>query len=266
MLPVLFYLSCIDMLKEWEQIVPDEGSKELDIWPQFQKLTSDMISHTPFGSSYEQGRRIFELQKVQAEIIMKQFNSIYIPGSRFLPTKSNKKLKETQKEVQESIRGLIENRLKAKEEGKTFGDDLLGTLLESNSNEIEEQGGSKEFGLTIHEVIQECKLFYFAGQETTSVWLVWTMILLSRHQDWQAKARGEVLQAFGSDQPAFDELSRLKIVTMILYESLRLYPPLATRIGRTNEETKLGNLIITIYTNDLITSQQGNLGFQAREI
>jgi len=74
------------MLKEWEQIVPDERSKELDIWPQFQKLTSDMISRTAFGSSYEEGRRIFELQKEQAEIIMKQFNSIYIPGSRYVIT------------------------------------------------------------------------------------------------------------------------------------------------------------------------------------
>ncbi|KAJ8532177.1 hypothetical protein K7X08_012100 [Anisodus acutangulus] len=240
MLPA-FYLSCIEMLKEWEQIVPEQGSKELDIWPQLQKLTSDMISRTAFGSSYEEGRRIFELQKEQAEIIMKLFSSIYIPGSRFLPTKSNKKMKEIEKEVQESIRRLIDNRLKEKEAGQAYGDDLLSTLLESNSNEIDEQG-SKEFGLTIPEVIQECKLFYFAGQETTSVWLVWTMILLSRHQDWQAKAREEVLQAFGSDQPAFDELSRLKIVTMILYESLRLYPPLATRIRRTNEETKLGDL------------------------
>ncbi|XP_059284995.1 cytochrome P450 CYP72A219-like [Lycium ferocissimum] len=207
-----FYLSCIEMLKEWEQDCIEQGSKELDIWPQLQKLTSDMISCTTFGSSYEEGRRIFELQKEQAEIIMKQFSSIYIPGSRFLPTKSNKKMKEIEKEVQESIRRLIGNRLKAKEVGQAFGDELLGTLLESNSNEIEEQG-SKEFGLTIHEVIQECKLFYFAGQETTSVWLVWTMILLSRHQDWQEKAREEVVQAFGSDQPAFDEVSRLKIVS-----------------------------------------------------
>lgn len=70
------------MLNEWEQIVPGQGSKELDVWPHLQKLTSDMISRTAFGSSYEEGRRIFELQKELAEIIMKQFNSIYIPGSR----------------------------------------------------------------------------------------------------------------------------------------------------------------------------------------
>lgn len=62
-------------------------------------------------------------------------------------------MKETKKEVQESIRRLIDNRLKAKEAGQEFGDDLLGTLLESNSNEIEEQG-SKEFGLTINELMK----------------------------------------------------------------------------------------------------------------
>ncbi|KAK4714495.1 hypothetical protein R3W88_020402 [Solanum pinnatisectum] len=239
----------MEKLKEWAQIVPDEGSKELDIWPQFQKLTSAIISRTAFGSSYEEGRRIFELQKEQAEIIMKQFNSIYIPGSRFLPTKSNKKMKETEKEVQESIRRLIDNRLKAKEAGQEFGDDILGTLLESNSNEIEERG-SKEFGLTIDEVIQECKLFYFAGQETTSVWLVWTMIWLSRHQEWQAKAREEVLQAFGSDQPAFHELSRLKIVSSFNATHILTHDIFRTcSVGSTDHEL---TYLFYIYEENLI--------------
>jgi PHYB activation tagged suppressor 1 len=143
--------------------------------------------------------------------------------------------------------------------GGGYGDDLLGLLLEawSPAEPPERQAGSDDEGttttLTTGEVIDECKTFFGAGQETTATLLVWTMFLLSTHPQWQDKVREEVLREFpggDGDVPNSDTLSRLKLVRteaafnsqddkllqddrracvqlhMVLLETLRLYPPI----------------------------------------
>ena len=81
MLPA-FYLSCSEMISNWESLVSTEGMCELDVFPYLQTLTGDVISRTAFGSNYEEGRRIFQLQTEQAELAIKALRSIYIPGWR----------------------------------------------------------------------------------------------------------------------------------------------------------------------------------------
>nr|ASB17941.1 cytochrome P450 CYP72A546 [Polygala tenuifolia]BBE15474.1 cytochrome P450 [Polygala tenuifolia]BBE15476.1 cytochrome P450 [Polygala tenuifolia] len=239
-----FYESTMDMIGTWEGMISADSSCELDVWPYLQNFTCDVISRTAFGSSYEEGRRIFELLKELAELTIKVIQFVYIPGWRFLPTNTNKKMKEIDREIRSSLKNIINKREKARKAGEPNNEDLLGILLESNHKEIKDHDNRKEVGMTIHDVIEECKLFYFAGQETTSVLLVWTMVLLSRYPYWQVRAREEVLQVFEDRKPDFDGLSHLKIVTMILYEVLRLYPPVIVLNRSVQEETKLGKLTL----------------------
>jgi len=126
-------------------------------------------------------------------------------------------MKAIDKEVKSSLTNIINNRLKALKMGEATQNDLLGILLESNQKEIQEQGNNKNIGLSNEDVIAECKLFYFAGHETTSSLLVWTMILLSMYPDWQTRARKEILQVFGNQKPDFDGLNQLKIVSLYYY-------------------------------------------------
>ncbi|KAM7497796.1 hypothetical protein LguiA_022210 [Lonicera macranthoides] len=238
MLPA-FYLSCSELVSKWDEMISTKGSCELDVWPYLETLTSDVISRTAFGSSYEEGRKIFQLQKEQAELVIQAAISLYFPGLSFLPTKRNKRMNEIHKEVKFTLKKIIDKKMAAMKEGET-SDDLLGILLESNMKEIEH--GNKNVGMNINDVIEECKLFYFAGQETTSVLLVWTMILISMNPNWQAKAREEVLQIFGNDKPHVDGLNRLKIVTMILYEVLRIYSPVPALNRSVYKDTTLGDI------------------------
>nr|XP_043614219.1 cytochrome P450 CYP72A219-like [Erigeron canadensis] len=234
-----FSISCNEMIEKLGKRVKKGSSCEVDVWPYLQNFTADVISRTAFGSSFEEGRKIFELQREQAELVMKAANSFYIPGTRYLPTKNNKRMKEIDREVKSLIKNIINKRVVAMKVGEASNDDLLGILLDSNHKEIEEHGNSNS-GLSIDEVIEECKLFYFAGQETTGNMLVWTMILLSQNTHWQTRAREEVLHVFGDKEPDIDGLNHLKVINIIFNEVLRLYPAAVLLRRMTQQETKLG--------------------------
>ncbi|KAH7860683.1 hypothetical protein Vadar_016739 [Vaccinium darrowii] len=69
----------VDKLKE---LVSPGGSCEVDIASGFQKFSADVIARAAFGSSYEQGKREFELQKEQVVLVLEAYQPLHIPGLR----------------------------------------------------------------------------------------------------------------------------------------------------------------------------------------
>ncbi|KAK9089302.1 hypothetical protein Scep_028384 [Stephania cephalantha] len=233
--------SCVDFVDKLEKlgVSSNNGTFELDVWPEIQKLTVDIISRTAFGSSYEEGLKVFQLQTELAKLLHKVLPFLFIPGFRFFPTREVRKMKEIDRELRTLLSDIIRKResIGNNKDGEVHKDDLLGLMLDSNQKHIQDNNNSKKIGMSIHDVIEECKLFYIAGQGTTASLLVWTMVALSMHPEWQARAREEVLSLFGSNNPNFDGLSHLKIV-------LRLYPPVVFLSRYNSKEIKLGNLTL----------------------
>nr|XP_043635079.1 cytochrome P450 CYP72A219-like isoform X2 [Erigeron canadensis] len=213
---------------------------EVDVCPFIDNLAGDVISRTAFGSCYEEGHVIFRILREQTEYAIENIVMIFLPGGRSIPTRANRKYKDNEKELQAILRKIIDKRNKSLKIGEDSCDDLLGTLLKSNAKAMEGNG----VGMSLEDVIEECKTFYNAGSETTSRLIAWTMVCLCLHPEWQIKARQEVQEVFGSRELDFESLKQLKIVTMILNEVLRLYPPVVMVTRATTKETELGNMMM----------------------
>ncbi|KAL5718223.1 hypothetical protein ACHQM5_011152 [Ranunculus cassubicifolius] len=78
MLPA-FHISCSEMANKWVNL-EDKGSCSIDVYPFMKQLTADVISRTAFGSSYEDGHKIFQLQTEHAMLVMQASQSINFPG------------------------------------------------------------------------------------------------------------------------------------------------------------------------------------------
>ncbi|CAN0885133.1 Cytochrome P450 709B1 [Linum grandiflorum] len=145
------------------------------------------------------------------------------------------------KKVRNSLGNIVKSRLNS----DNYGDDLLGLLIGSSENGDNKGRGMK---LNLNEIIEECKTFFFAGHETSSNLLTWTIFLLSVHPEWQSRVREEVRTQCSSVEGSIlinaDTLSKLRLVNMVLMEALRLYCPIPELIREASEDCKLGEVTV----------------------
>lgn len=228
----------LEMLGKWNSM-GDSEEVEIDVCEWYRLLTEDIITRMTFGSSYDEGKAIFRLQAQQMALTSEAFRKIPIPGYRFLPTKKNVMSWKLDNEIKNSLINLIDRRKEnsCKQLQQHGPRDLLGLMIQANKRT--ELMNSSD--VTVHDIAEECKSFFFAGGQTTSNLLTWTTVLLAMHPRWQVQARDEVLKVCGSrDIPSKDDIVKLKMLNMILQETLRLYPPTVATIRRAKVDVELG--------------------------
>uniref|UniRef100_A0A1W7HBV4 Cytochrome P450 n=1 Tax=Scoparia dulcis TaxID=107240 RepID=A0A1W7HBV4_SCODU len=223
------------MLERWRK----GGGKEIDVFKEFGLLTTEVISRTAFGSSYMEGKHIFEMVAKLTAITVKNVYKVRFPGISML-VKSNDEVEaeKLEKSIKACILELVKKRENLRSNGEcvNFGNDYLGQLVKiSHESDVKKR-------ITTEQMIDEIKAIYGAGHLTTTSLLAWCVLMLAINTDWQDKAREEVNEIFGTRKPNSDGIARMKTMNMIINECLRLYPPVLTVTRKVAKKTKLGNL------------------------
>nr|GMD20777.1 cytochrome P450 CYP749A22-like [Ipomoea batatas] len=91
--------------------------------------------------------------------------------------------------------------------------------------------------ISIEEVADEYKAFCYVGCVATTSLLGWAVHKLSRDKNLQERARKEVIQMFGCENPNLDGIAKLKIVDEIIEDCQRQYPLLPFTKGSVQEES-----------------------------
>ncbi|ELR12027.1 cytochrome p450 superfamily protein [Acanthamoeba castellanii str. Neff] len=145
--------------------------------------------------------------------------------------------------------------------------DLLDLLLEAKDDEGDGEGFSNQqimeevMTIMVHTVATLVSvdaglaLTVFAGHETTSIALSWTLYLLAQHAQVEDKLVQELVQVMSERTvPAADELPKLQYLDMVLSEvdlasgpqcaAMRLYPPQPGFVRRALQDNHIGQYFI----------------------
>ncbi|XP_010249510.1 PREDICTED: cytochrome P450 714C2-like [Nelumbo nucifera] len=233
--------SALPLLKSWEDRVEgDGGIADIRIDEDLRNLSADVISKACFGSSYCYGKEIFSLIWALERTVSFAGVLNKIPAFRCLPTKNTREAWRLEEEIKELI---LKVATKRKEESNYVTScetekDLLQMILEAACADQLDQETANRF------VVDNCKNIYLAGHETVASVATWTLMLLASHPEWQSRARTEVFDVSGGGLPDADLLFKMKTLTMVIQETLRLFPPTSFVSREAFEEMQLGGFRI----------------------
>ncbi|MCG8454982.1 MAG: cytochrome P450 [Holophagales bacterium] len=97
------------------------------------------------------------------------------------------------------------------------GADILAIMIRRH---LEERGR-----IDVTELLGNAFVFFFAGHDTTSRALTWTLLLLAQHPEVMAELMQELDENLEDDVPTYGQLFELPVLDRVVKESMRVLAP-----------------------------------------
>jgi cytochrome P450 len=193
--------------------LPEENSVAL--FPIMNRLAFNVVAKSLFhlSATEEKMDRLKMIINNVQEFLIKE---IRVPYKAFW-FKISGQVKKHQKLALESdaiIKEIVEERIQS----HTKQNDLLDMLLETRYEDTGE-------AMSIQQLIDEIKILFIAGHETTANALTFTLHLLGNHPEVQQKIYAELMAIESATDNVVEQLQKMTYTNAVLNESMRLYPP-----------------------------------------
>ncbi|KAI0064119.1 cytochrome-450 hydroxylase [Artomyces pyxidatus] len=232
-----------------EQHAAETGGKagmglKLDVCHWISRATFDVIGLAAFDYQFnaiqDETNELFCAYKDMFETAISQSTnlfsiiSIYFPiWDKIFPSERSRAVAQGQETINRVASKLVQEKKteirEGEEAGKLFGGkDLLSLMLKSNmAVDLPESQRISDA-----DILHNINTFMFAGSDTTSLALTWTLLLLAKHPFIQTRLRAELRAAPPPDRTSddsvlehYNELAALPLLNNVCRESLRLVPP-----------------------------------------
>jgi cytochrome P450 len=190
-------------------------NKTVDLFPIMNQLAFNVVAKALFHLSITDDK----LERIKT--IIEQVQNFLIKEIR-LPYKSwwfkisgqVKKHLQLAQETNAILNDIVQQRKKSKEQHNDLLEMLLETRYEDNGEPMSNQ-----------QLIDEIKILFIAGHETTANALTFTLHLLGLHPQIQQKIVDEISDVESQTSDVVEQLQKMIYTNAVINESMRLFPP-----------------------------------------
>jgi cytochrome P450 len=230
------------LVEKWNLYARDRV--RFDIWPDLLQLNHQILGQILFGIDLRAAHgAVLEALEVVRSISVKRSTTLLKTPATW-PTPDNRRFQEAAKLLNTFAYNLID----AHRRGSTASDVLAMLLAARDENGLP---------MTDQELHDEIMTLFFAAYEDPANALTWAWYLLAHNPAAEQRLRTELTSALHGRPPALADLACLPYTTMVIEETLRLYPPTWGILRDAVDDDEIGGYAIpagsTIYVDTFHT-------------
>ena len=181
-------------------------------------------------------------ERIQTVLGLSTSPTTFVPLN--LPFTPRRRLVDTATQLEQELRRVISmHRAMAVDR-----DDILSELLATR-----DEADAEADALTEDELVGQLFLLFLAGHDTTKNAIAWTLFLLVQHPKVLADVLDELHRTLRGAPPRHDRPNALPLLSRVIKESLRLFPPAPFTGRMTVQPTELHGVVLPAGTEIIVS-------------